>query len=407
MAKQTINIGTVANDRTGDPLRTAGDKINDNFDEIYAAFGDGSTLTAPSSFDQDLNTDDSPNFVNLGLAGTSGAGYATLSVTIDRDFYIGLNDTSTGAKTFQFERDGSFLLEGSIYVDGNIYGGAGNRLYLSGDEGDGSPNINIPNSINGASTPIAIDNQFGGGIQIQTSTGNWLFDDTRILHFPSSTADDYNIGESVDGFNIRSDATFGIVTNSSTTPITWTFGDDSILTFPDGGQIFNTAGELGLQADLDGNVSITTSDSSDSYVTFFNSDGSIALGGSLTFLDSSVQTTAFVENIYTFVSGDGTDYTVSGPGIDSTNQLDPTLIVYRGHTYKFTNNATGHPVEFLNSSDNSAISRIISSTGAAANVAQVGETVTFTVPLDATPGNTYLYRCTAHPGAMLGTITVA
>jgi len=35
MAKQTINIGTVANDGTGDTLRDAMDKVNDNFDEVY------------------------------------------------------------------------------------------------------------------------------------------------------------------------------------------------------------------------------------------------------------------------------------------------------------------------------------------------------------------------------------
>jgi len=37
MAKQTINIGTSANDGSGDPLRTAFDKSNDNFDELYAS----------------------------------------------------------------------------------------------------------------------------------------------------------------------------------------------------------------------------------------------------------------------------------------------------------------------------------------------------------------------------------
>ena len=35
MAKQTVNIGTLADDGTGDPARTAFDKINDNFDELY------------------------------------------------------------------------------------------------------------------------------------------------------------------------------------------------------------------------------------------------------------------------------------------------------------------------------------------------------------------------------------
>ena len=35
MAKQTVNIGTIANDGTGDELRNAFDKLNDNFDEVY------------------------------------------------------------------------------------------------------------------------------------------------------------------------------------------------------------------------------------------------------------------------------------------------------------------------------------------------------------------------------------
>ena len=35
MAKQTINIGTMADDKSGDPLRTAFNKINENFTEVY------------------------------------------------------------------------------------------------------------------------------------------------------------------------------------------------------------------------------------------------------------------------------------------------------------------------------------------------------------------------------------
>lgn len=37
MAQQNINIGSSANDGTGDPLRTAFDKTQDNFTELYAA----------------------------------------------------------------------------------------------------------------------------------------------------------------------------------------------------------------------------------------------------------------------------------------------------------------------------------------------------------------------------------
>ena len=44
MAKQTVDIGTYANDGTGDSLRTAFDKINDNFTELYdGAGGSGNT----------------------------------------------------------------------------------------------------------------------------------------------------------------------------------------------------------------------------------------------------------------------------------------------------------------------------------------------------------------------------
>ena len=46
MARQAINIGSSANDGTGDPLRTAFDKINDNFIELYGTDNDINTLDA-------------------------------------------------------------------------------------------------------------------------------------------------------------------------------------------------------------------------------------------------------------------------------------------------------------------------------------------------------------------------
>jgi len=45
MAKQIINIGASANDGTGDPLRNAFDKVNDNFNEVYFALGGNSPST--------------------------------------------------------------------------------------------------------------------------------------------------------------------------------------------------------------------------------------------------------------------------------------------------------------------------------------------------------------------------
>jgi hypothetical protein len=45
MAKLTVNIGQSANDRQGDNLRTAFNKINENFDELYTALGLDSDTT--------------------------------------------------------------------------------------------------------------------------------------------------------------------------------------------------------------------------------------------------------------------------------------------------------------------------------------------------------------------------
>ena len=45
MARQTLNIGQSANDNTGDTLRAAGDKINDNFQELYSLIDLGDNVT--------------------------------------------------------------------------------------------------------------------------------------------------------------------------------------------------------------------------------------------------------------------------------------------------------------------------------------------------------------------------
>jgi hypothetical protein len=45
MARHIINIGQTPNDRTGDPLRTAFEKINDNFSELYALSGSPTELS--------------------------------------------------------------------------------------------------------------------------------------------------------------------------------------------------------------------------------------------------------------------------------------------------------------------------------------------------------------------------
>ena len=57
MVKQNINIGSTANDGTGDDLRTAGDKINDNFTELYNFDSQG--IVNKAKLQQVLNSSDS------------------------------------------------------------------------------------------------------------------------------------------------------------------------------------------------------------------------------------------------------------------------------------------------------------------------------------------------------------
>lgn len=75
MAKQTINIGSIANDGTGSTLRAAGDLVNDNFNEIYTAIGDGTTLT--TGFITDSSTDTLTNKSGNISQWTNDSGYIT------------------------------------------------------------------------------------------------------------------------------------------------------------------------------------------------------------------------------------------------------------------------------------------------------------------------------------------
>src|SRR5210317_2395933 len=70
MAKQTINIGTVADDGTGSTIRAGGDIANDNFNELYTKLGDGTTLyslTFPNTTDTVVARDTSDTLSNKTL----------------------------------------------------------------------------------------------------------------------------------------------------------------------------------------------------------------------------------------------------------------------------------------------------------------------------------------------------
>ena len=71
MAKQSINIGSSANDGTGSTLRDGGDLINDNFNEIYTKLGDGSTLTSAITATATTLTLSNTSFASFQIKDTS------------------------------------------------------------------------------------------------------------------------------------------------------------------------------------------------------------------------------------------------------------------------------------------------------------------------------------------------
>lgn len=81
MAKQTINIGTTANDGTGDQLRSAFDKVNDNFTELYSDdAGDVGSIVAGTGISVNQATGDvtvTNSAPDQTVALTGGTGIST------------------------------------------------------------------------------------------------------------------------------------------------------------------------------------------------------------------------------------------------------------------------------------------------------------------------------------------
>ena len=79
MANQSLGIGGAANDGSGDTLRAAADKVNDNFLEIYTLIGDASSLTTGISATASVVTLTAP-LVATSISPSSSDG-ATLGTT--------------------------------------------------------------------------------------------------------------------------------------------------------------------------------------------------------------------------------------------------------------------------------------------------------------------------------------
>ena len=83
MAFQSLEIGTVANDGTGDTLRAGGDKINDNFTEIYSLLGTGTALTSGISATSTVVSLNNPTVTGVASFADGTAGAPSISNTGD------------------------------------------------------------------------------------------------------------------------------------------------------------------------------------------------------------------------------------------------------------------------------------------------------------------------------------
>lgn len=149
MAKQTINIGTIANDGTGSTLRAAGDLVNDNFNEIYTAIGDGTTLnsdvlTATSTHTL-TNKTFNANGTGNSITNIEVADFASGVVDTDISSVSSSDDTLASAKAIKTYVDS--LSSGLSNVVDDTTPQLGGNLDLNSNDVTGTGNINISGNI--------------------------------------------------------------------------------------------------------------------------------------------------------------------------------------------------------------------------------------------------------------------
>jgi hypothetical protein len=170
MSRNGINIGNLANDGQGDPLRVAMNKINNNFLELYNVVGDGNNLTSYASTagisTLAKNLTGSPRINVSGILNTGITTTEHIEVT---------NITSTGIITAtQFVGDGSqlrnvtALVGGLEILDNNVRKGVarelnfGDNITSTGPDGVGRVTIGVSTVIltspNGTRYRLNVDN---------------------------------------------------------------------------------------------------------------------------------------------------------------------------------------------------------------------------------------------------------
>ena len=259
MAKQTILRGTNPNDGTGDNLRAGAGKINDNFDEIYAAIGNGTTVNGTWRLQDDSSTEAiiSANGEVLRILGGTAVDTAIsgndLTISLDTSAVVTTDGTATltnktialgsntvSGTTAQFNTaltDGSFatLAGTEVLTNKTLAAGSNTISGLTNSNLSGSAGITNANLANSSFTiedtsstqdtvSLGEKLQFIGSNGITTSVGaneiQIAIDGTVV----TETSTDTLTNKTISG----SSNTLSNIGNSSLSNSSITLGDDSI-----------------------------------------------------------------------------------------------------------------------------------------------------------------------------------
>ena len=305
MAKQTINIGTTPNDGTGSTIRAGGDLVNDNFNEIYTALGDGSTL----------NVDTSGASNGEALVFDSGTGkFVSDTVTATSDFTVagdgGVNQTITTGDTFTIQGGTGITTTGvatdilSVAIDSTVATLTGSQV-LTGKTINGPDNT----LTNIANTSLANDSVSFGGISLDLggTDATPAFDLSDATNYPTSSLTGTITNAQLDGSIVN-----GKLLNSSITIRDDSSTEDAVNL----GETLIVTGAGGLVTSVSGNT-LTLTQASASFTTDKSNTGD---GSTTAFTVVSGRT---VDDVLVIVNGivltPTDDYTISSTTLTFTS----------------------------------------------------------------------------------------
>ena len=118
MAFQSIGLGSTADDGTGDTIRVGGDKINDNFTEIYTLLGTGTALTSGISATSSVVTLAGPTVTGVASFAAGSASAPSITKTGDTNtgvFFSAADEvaiTTGGTQRFKVTASGIEIADG-------------------------------------------------------------------------------------------------------------------------------------------------------------------------------------------------------------------------------------------------------------------------------------------------------